>query len=72
MMSGRPLDNTWMDAYALFSLLRGHQTGSLTTMNALRFRGVPGAKEETITGCSGTHVLGPDHLDDGCRDITTT
>lgn len=32
MMSGKPLDKTWMGAYGLFLLLRGHGIGSMTTM----------------------------------------
>lgn len=31
-MTGTPLDNTWLDTYALLSLLRGHPITSLARM----------------------------------------
>ncbi|RGP75402.1 global transactivator [Fusarium sporotrichioides] len=34
MMSGTPLDNPWVDAYALFSMLEGHET---STFGVYRF-----------------------------------
>ncbi|KAL4727264.1 hypothetical protein ACLX1H_006170 [Fusarium chlamydosporum] len=36
MMSGKPLDKTWMGAYGLFLLLRGHGIGSMTTMGIIQ------------------------------------
>jgi len=30
MISGRQIDNTWMDGYAMLSLLQGHNIGYIT------------------------------------------
>lgn len=44
MLSGTPLDNTWMDSYALISLLRGHHITSRHVMQALFSEKVNGGR----------------------------
>ncbi|XEU99122.1 hypothetical protein FSHL1_004409 [Fusarium sambucinum] len=48
MMTGTPLDNTWVDAFAYFSVLQGHNIGSLA-IHRLAFSGESKRKGSQIS-----------------------
>ena len=58
MMSGTQIDNTWMDGYAMLSLLRGHAITSPATMK-LAFAGL---EEAAKSSGKKAPLLGPRHI----------